>query len=52
MERQKITLFQHFFIDFLHFSNTIYPDSLHFSNTESQKDSVTPCVYLRGFSRM
>ena len=39
MERQKITLFQHFFIDFL-----------HFSNTESQKDSVTLCVYLRGFS--
>ena len=52
MERQKITLFQHFFIDFLHFSNTISPDFLHFSNTESQKDSVTPCVYLRGFSRM
>ena len=50
MERQKITLFQHFFIDFLHFSNTIYPDFLHFSNTESQKNSVTPCFYLRGFS--
>ena len=39
MERQKITVFQHFFIDFL-----------HFSNTESQKNSVTPYFYLRGFS--
>ena len=48
MERQKITLFQHFFIDFLHFSNTIYPDFLHFSNTESQKNSVTPCFLLEG----
>ena len=32
MERQKITLFQHFFLDLLHFSNMIYPYSLHFSN--------------------
>ena len=32
MERQKITLFQHFFLDLLHFSNTIYLYSLHFSN--------------------
>ena len=32
MERQKITLFQHFFLDLLHFSNTIWPYSLHFSN--------------------
>ena len=33
MERQKITLFQHFFLNLLHFSNTICPYSLHFSNT-------------------
>ena len=32
MERQKITLFQHFFLNLLHFSNTICPYSLHFSN--------------------
>ena len=32
MERQKITLFQHFFLNLLHFSNTIYPYFLHFSN--------------------
>ena len=32
MERQKFTLFQHFFLDLLHFSNMIYPYFLHFSN--------------------
>ena len=32
IERQKFTLFQHFFLDLLHFSNTIYPYFLHFSN--------------------
>ena len=34
MERQKITLFQHFFLDLLHFSNTFCPYSLHFSNDD------------------
>ena len=32
MERQKFTLFQPFFLDLLHFSNTICLYSLHFSN--------------------
>lgn len=34
MERQKITLFQHFFFDFLHFSNIFYRYFLHFSDKD------------------
>ena len=33
MERQKITLFQHFCFDFLHFSNMFYRYFLHFSDS-------------------
>ena len=40
MERQKFTLFQQFFLDLLHFSNTICPYSLHFANDDTSVTAV------------
>ncbi len=34
MERQKLTLFQHFFFNNLHFSNVFHRNFIHFSNKD------------------
>ena len=45
MERQKITLLQHFSLDLLDFSNMIYPYSLHFSNNDKGLQIITALLW-------